>query len=162
MLDLWFMSSLIEQEKIHFSFSSFVIHDFCMFFPFFIKLWKSAYESYCMILWLIHSHFSLKIWTLLYKVVTIFSCFSLEISLLFPFKKNILFVSIRKGWYKKACFIVVWDLFYVSKKLNLSLPSLSRASTESESEILHNHTAWFYFYVLTSCIHLTVQDKIKR
>ena len=67
MLHLWFMSSLTKQENIHFSFSSFVIHDFCMFFPFFIKLWKSTCESYCMILWLVHLHFSWKIWTLFYK-----------------------------------------------------------------------------------------------
>ena len=76
-------------------------------------------------------------------------------------KENILFVSVRNGPYKEV-YCIVWDLFYVSKELNLSLPSLSRHTFKVKVKILHYHTAWFYFCVFTSCIHLTIQDKIKH
>ena len=92
-IELDFVRSLIfvffdRTRKDSFQFFFICYTWFFYVFPFFIKLWNNPYKSYCRMLLLVHSHFSWKIWKLVYKVVKIFSCFSLEISLLFQFKKG--------------------------------------------------------------------------
>ena len=91
-IELGFVRSLISvffdrtrKDSFQFLFICYTL--FLYVFSFFINC-ENTYGSYCRILCLVHSHFIWKILTLLYKVVTIFSCFSLEISLLFQFKKR--------------------------------------------------------------------------
>ena len=87
-IELGFVRSLISvlfdrTRKYSFQFFFICYTWFLYGFSLFQNLWQNPYKSYCRMLLLVHSHFSWKIWTLLYKVVTIFPFFSLEISLIF-------------------------------------------------------------------------------